>query len=166
MIYPWQHAKDTPKETPTPAAESLKNVCNLFLKDLEALPEEAYDKKFGPKVRTITDIVYEVNLVNDSIVRDLLREPNSPFPTGGWLTAPEGSGGKEKVIEAFKASSEKAVATVETFSPEQMEEKVKTEEGESTRTEQVRFMSIHLWYHLGQINYVQTLLGDDVWHWN
>lgn len=30
---------------------------------------------------------------------------------------------------------------------------------------QVRFMAVPLWYHSGQLNFIQTLLGDDEWHW-
>ncbi len=39
----------------------------MFLQDLEALPESAFEASFGGVTRTIPDIVYEVNLVNDHV---------------------------------------------------------------------------------------------------
>ena len=56
-------------------------------------------------------------------------------------------------------------ATVEGYSPEAMEAPLTTDEGVTTRAERCRFMTLHGWYHLGQLNFVQTLLGDDAWHW-
>ena len=153
-------------QTPTPAAKSLKSACEMFIKDLQALPEEVYDKSFGPKVRTLADIVYEVNLVNDHVGMVIRGEEPFEWPEGGWIRAPKGFGGKEAVIAAFVQSSNKIVATAEGFSPEEMEGKVQTEHGETTRVERCRFMTLHLWYHLGQLNFIQTLLGDDEWHWN
>lgn len=152
-------------EALNPALKSLKNVSELFLKDLSALPEEAFAKSFGSKVRTVADIVYEVNLVNDHMGMEVRGETAFPWPHGGWIKAPEGFSTKVTVIAAFEASSKKIVATFEGFSNEEMEATILTEEGKATRIEQCRFATLHLWYHLGQLNYVQTLLGDDAWHW-
>lgn len=40
-----------------------------------------------------------------------------------------------------------------------------TEHGETDRSERCRFIALHVWYHSGQLNFIQTLLGDDDWHW-
>ncbi|MBS1708007.1 MAG: DinB family protein [Armatimonadetes bacterium] len=143
----------------------LQSACKIFLQDLEALPEEAFDKSFGPKVRTVADIVYEVNLVNDHIGQGLRGEEQFEWPDEGWIKAPENLRTKEAVVASFKASSEKIIATAEGFSAEDMERTVKTEWGDKTFMERFRFISLHLWYHSGQLNFIQTLLGDDEWHW-
>ena len=151
-------------ETANPVAKTLKNTFRLFLIDLEALPEEAYDKSFGPKVRTIADIVHEINVVTDEVVKVIQGGYDGPMAEG-WIKAPEGLRTKATAIEAFKKSSETALAIVEGFTPEDMQVTVKNQEGEATREAECRFMNLHAWYHLGQLNYVQTLLGDDKWHW-
>lgn len=152
-------------ESPTPEALGLKRACEIFRQDLAALPEEAFTKRFGPKTRTIADIVYEVNLVNDHVGMGLRDETPFDWPEGGWITAPEGFGTKDAVIGAFETSAAKIVATAESFSAEGLLAKVATERGETTRAERCRFMTLHLWYHSGQLNFIQTLLGDDAWHW-
>lgn len=139
----------------------LKRVTNLVVKDLEALPEEAITKSFGPKVRTVADIVYEVITVNDDVVRNCNGEACAEWPEG-WLKAPAGLNTKAAIIEAYTSSAE---AAIQAFEKADLSEKVVSEMGESDKAERCRFLTLHNWYHLGQINFIQTLFGDDDWHW-
>ena len=136
------------------------------MQDLQALPEDTFTKKFGPNTRTVADIVYEVNLVNDHVGMVLRGEEPFAWPDGPWITAPANFDTKEAVISAFEASSEKIVATADSFSEEDLATTVTTEHGDKTREERCRFMTLHLWYHSGQLNFIQTLLGDVAWHWS
>ena len=146
------------------AVNPLKRACSVFLQDLQAIPEDAFDKSFGPKCRTVADLVYEVNLVNDDVARNMRGEPTIDWPEG-WIKAPADFHGKAKVIQAFEESSKRALDTAESYTAEDLEGTVQTEHGETTRFERCRFMTLHLWYHSGQLNFIQTLLGDDEWHW-
>lgn len=47
-----------------------------------------------------------------------------------------------------------------------MADKVTTEHGETDVFERLRFIGLHTWYHSGQLNYMQTLLGASAWHWS
>lgn len=136
------------------------------MQDLEALPETAFAHNFGGKSRRVLDLVYEVILVNDHIGMVIRNEPPFDWPDVTWITAPETFNSKEVCISAFKKSSESIVETAKSFSEEQLTETIKAEHGETNRTERLRFMALHLWYHSGQLNFIQTLLGDDAWHWN
>lgn len=147
------------------SVEGLRSACRIMRQDLDALPEEAFDRKFGPKTRTVSDLVYEATLVNDLIGMVMREEVPFDWPEGDWITAPESLRSKSDVIAAFARSSERIVETAESFTPEEFVSPLKTEEGETTRYERCRFMALHLWYHSGQLNYIQTLLGDDAWHW-
>lgn len=144
----------------------LKSACSLFLKDLEALPAEAFTKKFTPEARTVADIVFEVNMVNDHIGMTVRGEEPFDWPEGGWITAPPDFATKETIVAAFKESSGRFIATMEGYSAEELEAPLKTDEGETTRFERCRFATLHLWYHSGQLNFIQTLIGDAEWHWN
>ena len=147
------------------AARALRAAVRVFQADLDALPEDGFDKKFGPKCRTVADIVYEVNMVNDQLRMELRGEPTPGWPEGGWVTAPAGFEGKHTVTEAFRTSTDSLRSTAEEFSETQLAEPLATGEGETSREERVRFATLHLWYHSGQLNFIQTLLGDDAWHW-
>jgi hypothetical protein len=146
------------------AENQLKGACSLFLQDLEALPKDAFCKGFGGTTRTVADIVHEVNLVSDHVGMVIRNEEPFDWPEG-WVVAPQDLNTKELVIEAFRTSSEKILATVGALSIEELESTVQTENGERSRFQRFQFLTNHLWYHSGQLNYIQTLLGDDGWHW-
>lgn len=143
----------------------LRVAFTLFEKDLKALPEEAFTKKFGDVTRTVADIVTEVNLVNDHIGMTIRGEEPFDWPEGGWITAPAGFDNKEVILASFRTSSQRILETVEAFSEEDLLGKVQTEHGETDRFERCRFMAMHLHYHSGQLNFIQTLCGDTEWHW-
>lgn len=143
----------------------LRSAFGILRKDLEALQGDAFDKKLGEKARTVADIVFEINLVNDHIGRTLRREPLFDWPDGGWITASEDKRAKDVVLATFTESSERFLQTIEAMTPEELVAKFTTEHGETDGYERCRFVSLHLWYHSGQLNFIQTLLGDDGWHW-
>ncbi len=147
------------------AVSGLVSACNMFKQDLEALPEEAFTKRFGPKVRTVADIVYEVNMVNDMLGMIIRGEEPPAWPEGGWVTAPGDFNTKDIFLAAFSESSAKIIATAEALTPEELLAPMQSERGETNREERCRFLALHLWYHSGQLNYIQTLFGDDEWHW-
>lgn len=146
------------------AIQALKSAFRVFEQDLNALPESAFNQQFGGKARTVADIVFEVNLVNDDIARNMRGEPMCEWPEG-WITAPEDCRTKDVVISSFQRSSAAVLAQAEAYSEEDLLQKVTTEHGETDRFERCRFMAMHTWYHSGQLNYIQTLIGDDGWHW-
>ena len=150
----------------TQPARSLERAFTIFSQDLEALPADAFTKRFGPETRTVADIVHEVNLVNDGAAMEMRGEKPFPWPEGDWVTAPDGLNTKESVMAAFETSRQKCLETAGAFSTEQMDEKIATDDGDTTRGERCRFMTLHLWYHSGQLNFIQTLLGDTAWHWS
>lgn len=150
----------------TTEAKSLSRACAIFKQDLEALPESAFAQKFGEKTRTVADIVYEVNLVNDHIGMTIRGEEPFIWPDGPWIVAPDGLTSKSDVLASFEKSSSRIIETANGYSSADLAVSVTTEHGETNRAERLRFMTVHLWYHSGQLNFIQTLLGDDGWHWS
>jgi len=149
------------KET---ALKGLESAVRIFSKDLAAMPESAFTQNFGGKSRTVADIVSEVNLVNDHVGLTLRGEPLFDWPEG-WIIAPDNLRSKAAVIESFESSSQKILDTIRKITQEDMARKVTTEYGDTDAFERCRFMTLHLWYHSGQLNYIQTMLGDDNWNW-
>ncbi len=150
----------------TAATKTVRGAFRLFLIDLNALPEEAFHQKFGAKTRTVADIVREVNMVNDHVGMTIRGEEPFVWPDAGWIVAPTEWTTKALVIAAFEESSSKIIETVAAFSEEDLEKTVPSDGGgEATIRSRCQFMALHTWYHSGQLNFIQTLLGDDGWHW-
>ncbi len=147
-----------------PAIEGLSSALMIFQKDLEALPERAFAESFGGEARTAADIAHEVVMVNDDIRRNMIGEAMIDWPEG-WLRAPEGLKTKSEAIANFQRSSSELMAAAGAWGEVDLAIKVTNEHGEHTREERCRFIALHLWYHSGQLNFMQTLLGDTEWHW-
>ena len=152
-------------EIRTTTLTSLKGAFGAFQQDIEAIPEDAISRSFGPQTRTVADIVYEVNMVTDDIGMVLRGETPEPWPEGGWVRAPADFNTKQVVLDAFIRSSQRFLAMAEAYSEADFERTVQTEHGERSRFQRCQFVALHIWYHSGQLNYIQTLLGDDAMHW-
>ncbi|MBB6049717.1 DinB family protein [Armatimonas rosea] len=144
---------------------SVTRVFRFFQQDIENLPEEVFVKSLGGKARTAADIAYEVRLTNERLCRDLLRQPSTDTPSG-WAVAPEELHSKEATRRSFQASAEAVVQILEGMSVEEIEEIVPGVLGEASRADHCRSMIVHLFYHSGQLNFIQTLLGDSEIHWS
>ena len=144
---------------------SVTRVFRFFEQDIENLPEEVFVKSLGGKARTVADIAYEVRLTNERLCRDLLRQPSTDMPSG-WAVAPEELHSKEATLRSFQASAEAVVQILEGMSVEEIEEVVPGVLGEASRADHCRSMTVHLFYHSGQLNFIQTLLGDGDIHWS
>lgn len=144
--------------------KSLRNTHRIFSQDIAALPEEAMTKHFGGTTRTVADIVYEVNLVTDHVGLTISGGELFDWPEG-WIKAPAGFETKKEISEAFDQSMQKVIDMAESYTSEFLLEPFQTDDGETTRFERFRFIVLHIWYHSGQLNFMQGLLGDDEWHW-
>lgn len=152
-------------ESKESALGGVKSALGMFRQDLEALPEEVFARSLGGKARSVADIAYEINLVNDHVGRSMTGEPLFDWPKG-WITAPVELQSKEAALAAFDAMAEKTLARIVGLSQEALEAPITTEHGPTNGLERCRFLALHLWYHSGQLNFVQTLIGDDKWHWS
>lgn len=144
---------------------SVARAFRFFQQDLENLPEEAFSQSLGGKARTAADIAYEVRLTNERLYRDLTGEPSTEQPNA-WAVAPEELRTKEATVRSFQSSCEQVVGLIERFSPEELDTLVPGVLGEQSRADHCRAMTVHLWYHSGQLNFIQTVLGDSEIHWS
>ena len=144
---------------------SVTRALRFFQQDLENLPPEVFEKSLGGKARTAADIAYEVRLTNERLCRDLQRLESSESPNA-WTVAPEEFRTKEAAIASFQSSADQVVALIERLSVEEMEEVVPGVLGDASRADHCRAMTVHLFYHSGQLNFIQTLLGDSEIHWS
>lgn len=148
----------------TIAIEGLRHAFEVYVKDLEALPEDAIIKSPGGKARTVADFTYEVIEVNDKLCAVMRGEETGPWPEG-WTVAPDHLNSKSALIEAFRAAADRTLAAAESYDESGMTEPIEGPRGPTTRFQRFQFMSMHTMYHCAQVNYVQCLMGDDAWHW-
>jgi hypothetical protein len=145
---------------------AVRDGYKILLMDLEAVSEKAFSGSLGGCARNASDLMYEVCLVNEHIRLTVCGEELFDWPSGGWLKAPVHLVGKEAIITHVTESRDTLLASIERFTDTQMLEPFQDEGRTTTRFERYQFISHHMWYHSGQLNFMQTLLGDDQWHWS
>ncbi|MEI7577676.1 MAG: DinB family protein [Armatimonadota bacterium] len=145
--------------------ESVRGSFTILEKDLIAMPEDLFTKSFQGKSRSVADIIFEINAVNDHIGATIRGETPAPWPYEGFVTAPPDFQAKEVVIASLLASRDRFMATIDALSEEDLLGTVQTERGPTTSSARCRFVANHNWYHSGQLNFIQTLSGDDGWNW-
>ena len=146
------------------AVKYLKNAYWRFRVDLLAIPEEAIFRSFGGVSRSVADLVFETNQVDKHICQGVRGEVQFEW-VDGWLKAPDSRKTKDDVVAAFTASSEQVIKTFEDMSLEELEAPYEDDGKMTTRIERCRFITFHTDYHSGQLNFIQSLLGDDTFHW-
>lgn len=144
---------------------TVKSSYQILEKDLAALPEDVFAKSMGGKARTVADIIFEINMVNDHIRMVIVGEKPFDWPDGGWITAPADFQSKDTVLAGLLASRDRFLDGLEAIPDDKFDDPIMSDEKETTRAERCRFVALHNWYHSGQLNFIQTLLGDDNWNW-
>lgn len=131
--------------------KSIDSMC----KDIEALDHEVLDRKFNDKTRRAYDYAYEVAMVNREFVAKPLRgeEPSELFQFGEeWMEAPEQYRDKAAVCALLRETVAECTAAAE--NADEME-----------AVKKCSFAWMHVMYHDGQLNLLQSMSGDMVVHW-
>lgn len=143
----------------------LKDSQSSFANDLFAL-EEA-DLLVSPlgSARPPVDFIYEVVFINRRLAARIRGEALEPFARGeGWMVAPAEFRAKDVMVAEFHASMDEITTSLEAAD---IETKVTFPDGsQQTVGEVALFATIHVTYHDGQLNYLQSMKGDDAVHWD
>ncbi len=107
----------------------------------------------------MADFSYETLFVNRRLIARVTGEP--VLPMDGFPTCPDELRTPVAMATAIAESVEQFIAAM--GDPER--EIVRPDGTILTAFELGSFMNVHMMYHLGQINYVQTLYGDGDIHW-
>lgn len=139
----------------------------MFLKDIEALSEEQLSNSPGGTARPPYDFIYEIVLVNHRIAARVKGEDPGPWPgpENGFLTAPDEFKNKDGAIAQVKSSVADVIAAMHSVPDDELYREMDSPMGKSSKGEQAEFAGVHMIYHDGQLNYVQSLNGDHAVHW-
>ncbi len=145
-------------------AQRTKSAAGLFATDLKHMSHETLALSPGGKARTGYDIAYEVIGLHRLICDVAAGRTPKPMPDG-WVTAPSEFKDVNTAIHEFESSVEQLLAFMATATDELLGKVSPTPFGEMPLMGLCQIVPIHLMYHSGQLNYIQTLQGDDQFHW-
>lgn len=139
--------------------ENLRGVAQNWEKDLLAHRPEEFCVAPAGGGRSVADFAYETIYVNRRLIARVKGEPVPPM--NGFPSCPDELRSGEAMAKAMTESVEEFLAAAD--DPERII--VRPDGTELTVFELGDFMNVHMMYHLGQLNYVQTLYGDQKIHW-
>lgn len=143
----------------------ISDAASCFTADLNAMPAESLDKSHGGKARTAYDLTYEVVGLN-RVVAARAKGLDFPFDDSeGWVRAPEAYKNKANAIEDFESSVADLNEALSQVTQERLDAPVDTPFGAIPLGRLAEIVPRHIMYHSGQLNYIQTWLGDEEFHW-
>lgn len=144
------------------AKGGLMHAAEMFVKDSKYIPEDKFC--FCPMgcAKTAEAIMREI-AVGNVMLADAIKgtEPNAEF---------KAKAEQATTIDALSAlvmeSAKIACDAIDSIADADLEKEAKMPWGASFPLYVAIFLpSQHMTYHDGQINYIQTLLGDSTFHW-
>jgi hypothetical protein len=137
----------------------------LYLADLRSMPHEMLAKQCGGKARTGYDVTFELTGMY-SVFADLLKARSGSI-TGpqGWVTAPPEFCNPEGARDAIAGALDRFVAALQTYEGDVLQDQYPSPVGPFSPLGMANLAVWHTMYHSGQLNFIQTLCGDDQFHW-
>jgi hypothetical protein len=144
----------------------MKGLTGMFSADINAIPDDKWTATFGGCTRPTNELVADAmsllqwctealkgNIVSDS-EGSMMKALAAEISTKGAAVAKFAEVADE-FVAALSQASDEALAT-EVMPPWQMP---------APLFMLAQIAVSHVWYHDGQLNYIQCLLGDEKIHW-
>ena len=147
-------------------SKQLESARDRYVSDLDAIDEPLLGKSPGGVARSPYDFTYEVAYVNRKIAKRLRGEIPEVVDMQGWIKAPEDFREKAVAMESFKSSTDEVIAAWNAIPENELTKKIELPSGESTPFNMATLCLGHIVYHDAQLNYLQSLTGDDEMHWD
>jgi hypothetical protein len=147
--------------------KGIKQAGESFVRDIEAMPQHILEKSPGGVARTPLDYAYEIALINKRIAARLRNEDPGPWPFTDvkWVTCAPEYCDKEKMTNFVRDSFDEVAKAWDAFDETQLETPIKLPSGETNALDLGAMVFSHAVYHDGQLNYAQSISGDDEMHW-
>lgn len=147
------------------AIEQVTDAKNRYLQDFSAIPDEALDTSPGGAARTPCHFTYEIICVNKRLATRLRGEDPGPFSAEVWRETPEAYRNRAGASQGFASSMDEFISALEGTPEDEMFREIQTPGGTTSPYDLALFCATHVNYHDGQLNYIQSLLGDTKFHW-
>ena len=138
----------------------------LLVKDLNAIAEDKLEETPGGVARNATHIVAECAAVNATVAKFLATgEFASPSDEErkAYFAAHTT---KESVLNVLEQNTQALLSAIDGLDEDTLGDIIpETPLGPMSRFGVAQIAAMHMMYHDGQLNYIQSLHGDDKMHW-
>jgi hypothetical protein len=149
------------------AVQATREVAEALARTASAMPPDKQTWKPLDAGRTALDQVQECAGICYFAAQILQTRAVPPMDPDQMAQFKAENDTMEKALAALKAGTETYMSAIEAFPPEHLEETITLPFGAGYVRTFAQFMFLNYWnmvYHIGQINYIQTLYGDKEMH--
>lgn len=144
--------------------EYLVNALERYSKDLTAIPEEKFSDCPGV-ARSAADFTVECTRINLHMAGLLRGETPEPLTRGAWVRATPELQEKTVCLQEFDTASSQLLDAFDAIPEDALGNPMGGQFSSMSAIELAHFATVHINYHDGQLNYIQSYLGDDSIHW-
>lgn len=145
--------------------ERLNFANSLFSADVTAMPSELLASTSGGVSRCGYDFLFELTGFYDSFADLLVQGPNDIEGPSGWVRAPQEFYDKDSAVAGLHVAIAKFVSALESYRGDFLADQFPSPVGVFTPIGIANLAVWHTMYHSGQLNYIQTIHGDEGFHW-
>ena len=146
--------------------EQIVSAKSDYAKDLEAMTHEQLGTRPKGSARSPYDFTFEVVFVNKRIAKRLRGETPEPVPEdSGWMTAPDSFQNKEQAKKEMDDSMQEILDAFDKVPADDLGKTIQLPASETSAFKLGYFAAHHANYHDAQLNYIQSLNGDEKVHW-
>lgn len=145
--------------------QRLEFARRRYLDDLEAMSEEALSSSPGGKARAGCDVTYELAGMYMMFTGLLQSRSGEIIGPSEWVKAPSEFRDKSAVTQLFDDAIIGFSDALRNYSGDAICDEYPSPFGPFTPLGMGNLAVWHTMYHSGQLNYIQTLHGDDEFHW-
>jgi hypothetical protein len=136
----------------------------MMVADMNAIPDDKWTDTFGGCTRPCNALLADTVTNLTWTIATMKGETSNAYSEMGALA--ETFADKAAALEALQAASREFAATLVSASDETLNSTVTAPWNMPVPVFILAEISVnHIWYHDGQLNYVQCLLGDEKVHW-
>jgi uncharacterized damage-inducible protein DinB len=138
-----------------------QNVSAALMRGLRYIPPEKRDWKPAPTTWSAHEIVIHASYTTEHYVAKFIKaEPSALLDETTWRASNAESKDASQIERLVERVHQEFVATVQALSDESLMREVQMPWGQDTVASAIAVTHLHLAYHTGQLNYIQTHLGD------
>jgi hypothetical protein len=144
----------------------LQGLVGMYSADVNAIPEEKWTVGFGGCTRPGNELTADTIALLAWSTQAIKGETPSGDYQEAMTQLKQKCGTREGAVAELKSASEEFASALGSASEETLSKTIQTPWGMESPVFSIAQVAVsHIWYHDGQLNYIQCLLGDDKVHW-
>lgn len=144
----------------------MNGLVGMYTADINAIPDDKWTATFGGCTRSACDVTADAISLLEWTTGALRGSPSSDYGPDGMNQMSAAIATKESAAARLKSAAGEFVAALNEASEESLQSVVTPPWQMAAPLFMLAQIAVsHVWYHDGQLNYIQCLLGDDKVHW-